>query len=120
MKTDLDQLMAERELDVLVIVKEGQDDVMPMRYMTGGVRLGGALLIKRRDHAPALVCGPMERDEAAKSGLELHTFDEFDSMKIFKESKGDRVQGRAKLWDRIFVYVFGFSHLMNLHKETTL
>ena len=48
MRNDLDRLMSERDLDGLVIVKEGLEESVLMNYMTGGAKLGAALLIKRR------------------------------------------------------------------------
>jgi Xaa-Pro aminopeptidase len=101
MKNDLDRLMSERQLDALVIVKEGHEDSVPMNYMTGGAKLGTALLIKRRDQEPTLICGAFEREEAAKSGLDTRTFDDFQHTKIVKESEGDFVKARVTLWSRL-------------------
>lgn len=102
MKRDLDQLMAERELDALVIVKEGHDPNMPIDYLTGGVSLGNALLLKRRDHAPVLICGAFERDEAARSGFDVRIFSDYDTEELRKPADGDRVKERVLLWNRLF------------------
>jgi Xaa-Pro aminopeptidase len=41
----------------------------PMRYLTGGVRVSNAVLVKKVGAEPVMYCNAMERDEAAKSGL---------------------------------------------------
>ncbi len=101
MKEDIDRLMQERELDALVIIKDGHTDVTAMKYMTSGAHLGAATLIKRQNAAPLLVCGAFEREEAAKSGLEVRTYDDFEYLKLLRKMRDDPIGARVTLWGRM-------------------
>jgi Xaa-Pro aminopeptidase len=68
MKNDLDALMQTRQLDALLVVGAGSHNP-PMTYLTNGADLTQAILVKKRGEQPTLFHWPMERDEAAKSGL---------------------------------------------------
>ena len=70
MKSDLDRLMAERNLDGLLVLGDAQGNTV-MNYLTNGVHLERALVLKRRDGPMTLVHGGMERDNAATTGLVL-------------------------------------------------
>jgi len=70
MKSDLDRLMAERNLDGLLVLGDS-DGNTDMHYLTGGGHFEGALVFKRRDGPLTLVHGSMERDTAAETGLQL-------------------------------------------------
>jgi hypothetical protein len=65
MKTDIDALMQTRNLDALVVW--GLDHNPAMVYLTGG-RTDGCVFNQKRG-APVLFHYPMERDEAARTGL---------------------------------------------------
>lgn len=69
MKKDLDALMKERGLDALLVLGNAENNP-PMHYMTGGGHVRDAVLIKKLGEQPTLYCNSMEREEAAKSGLE--------------------------------------------------
>ena len=69
MKNDLDTLMAAQNLDAILVTGPAQHNPA-MVYMTGGGHLTGADLIKKRGEEPILFCNPMERDEAAHTGLQ--------------------------------------------------
>ncbi|MGB7873566.1 MAG: Xaa-Pro peptidase family protein [Anaerolineales bacterium] len=68
MKSDLDALMGERNLDAIIVLGNAQYNP-PMYYLTGGGHVNSAILIKKRNEEPILFCNMMERDEAKKSGL---------------------------------------------------
>lgn len=76
MKSELDGLMQERNFDALLVFGAAENNP-PMTYLTGGGHVGGATLVKLRGGRTVLVCNPMERDEAARSGLEVHLYDEY-------------------------------------------
>ena len=101
MKADLDRLMAERALDVLIIIKRGSTEVMSMKYVTGGVSLGEAFYIKKRNAAPLLISSEFEREEAAKSGIEVKILADFGYKQLLAEHK-NVIAAQAALWDRIF------------------
>lgn len=70
MKSDLDHLMAERNLDALLVL--GNSGGNPaMQYLIGGAHMERALVIKRRGGRLKLIHGSMERDTAAATGLHL-------------------------------------------------
>jgi Xaa-Pro aminopeptidase len=100
MKSDLDRLMHENDIDGLLITGPGQHNPA-MVYMTGGAHLTGADLIKPRDRDPILFYSPMERDEAARSGLETRNVMEYPHKKFLEESGGDRIKATAMRYDRM-------------------
>ena len=84
MKSDLDKLMQERGFDAIVIMGHAEGN-HTLKYMTNGVKVTEAIVLKKRDQQPVLICGPMERDEAAKSGLTIATYADFDLYKLSQE-----------------------------------
>ena len=85
MKADLDRLMTERALDALLIFPGENED--PYRtYLSNSVQHSG-LVIKRRGDAPVIIVNGMERDEAARSGLPVHTYDDFGYSELRRAYK---------------------------------
>src|SRR5512142_867087 len=70
MKSDLDALMKAAKLDAIVVLGNAQNNP-PMYYFTGGGHISHAALFKKQGQPPVLYCNAMEREEAAKSGLEV-------------------------------------------------
>jgi Xaa-Pro aminopeptidase len=86
MKADLDRLMEERGFDAFTVSgtpKMSRD----LFYLTGPVAISRSRLLKKRGAQPVLVVSGMERDEAAKSGLEIKTYGDLDITRIFREAK---------------------------------
>ena len=69
MKSDLDALMQARNFDTLVVLGNAEHNP-PMYYFVGGGHVSDALLVRKRGKPPVLFYNDMERDEAARSGLE--------------------------------------------------
>ncbi|MBA4420201.1 MAG: hypothetical protein C0391_03550 [Anaerolinea sp.] len=67
MKKHLDELMAKRGLDAIIITGTG-DHNPAMVYMTGGGHFK-ASVVKKAGLLPVIYCNPMEREEAARTGL---------------------------------------------------
>jgi Xaa-Pro aminopeptidase len=67
-----------------------------MVYMTGGGHLTNADLIKKRGQAPVLFYYPMERDEAAKSGLKTINLSEYNFTELLNQSGGDYLNATVK------------------------
>ena len=88
MKSDIDALMQSRNMDALVIIGPAFHNPA-MVYLTGGAHVTNGILIKKRGEAGVLFCGPMEREEAAKSGLEVRLFDIFPFDELLKQAGGD-------------------------------
>jgi Xaa-Pro aminopeptidase len=70
MKTDLDDLIRNAGLDAIMVLGDASHNP-PMYYLTGGGHISNAVLVKRRGRDAVLYCNAMERDEAAKSGLQV-------------------------------------------------
>ena len=86
MLSDIDSLMQSRAIDALVISgtpKECKD----LCYFTGPVAVSGAMVLKKRGASPVLLCSPLERDEAAKSGLDIFTYSQLGYGEVLKEAK---------------------------------
>jgi Xaa-Pro aminopeptidase len=88
MKTDLDRFMQEKEFDAILVTGPGQHNP-PMVYMTGGCHLTNADLIKRRGEQAVLFHYPMERDEAARSGLKTKNLADYDFNALLNQTNGD-------------------------------
>jgi Xaa-Pro aminopeptidase len=100
-KSDLDALMKERNLDAILVLGNAENNP-PMYYLTGGGHVNDAALLKRQGEPAVIFCNAMEREEAEKSGLKviplrLGMVDEFFEKAdvIFKEQ--GLVSGRVAL-----------------------
>jgi hypothetical protein len=79
MKKDIDRLMRENDLAALLVV--GPADHNPfMYYFTGGHHISGADLIKQTGRKAILYHSPMEREEAAASGLKTISYSQYKFM----------------------------------------
>jgi Xaa-Pro aminopeptidase len=101
MKTDLDNLMAAQNLDAILITGPAQHNPA-MVYMTGGAHLTGADLIKKRGEEPMLFCYPMERDEAARTGLITRNLADYKINDLLKEAGGDLIKATAARYQMMF------------------
>lgn len=88
MKNELDALMQARGLDALLITGPGQHNPA-MVYLTGGGHLTNADLIKKRGETAVLFHGPMERDEAARSGLVTRSYSTYPYQELLKAAYGN-------------------------------
>lgn len=100
MKDDLDRFMEKRDLDAFVVGGPGRDNPA-MIYMTNGAHITHGYVIQKRGKEPVLLCSPMERDEAAASGLSIQTLNKYDFTGILRE-KGDRLAATVELYRLIF------------------
>ncbi len=97
MKSDLDRLMTERNLDALLVTGASHANP-PMYYLVNGAHVGEVTTaIKKRGEAPVIFANSMERDEAAQSGLRVIDRAQFDPVKILNEEKGNTLRARARL-----------------------
>lgn len=101
MRTDMDTLMGKRDLQA-IIVTGGEYANTPRRYLSNNVDVHGGITIKKRGEAPVLIVSAMEKEEAAKSGLQVMTMTDLQWLEIYKEAQGDVKQALPKLWQRIF------------------
>jgi Xaa-Pro aminopeptidase len=101
MKTDLDSLMHSNDLDAIMISGAAQHNPA-MVYLTSGGHFSGDL-IKKRDTPPVLFHNIMERDEAAKTGIQLKNYEKYDLKELLKQSGGDYVKAMAERYKRMFI-----------------
>jgi Xaa-Pro aminopeptidase len=95
LKTELDRLMAERDLDAFLVLGDAHANPI-MNYLTGGATLERAIVLKRRSGAMTLVHGGMERDNAAATGLALVDRDAvYDQMEYLRRRDGDRLAAQV-------------------------
>jgi Xaa-Pro aminopeptidase len=95
MRQDLDRLMAERNLDAAMVLGSTLESPT-IYYLTGGVKLEGAVIILRPGQCGVLIHSPMERDGAALTGLECAPASRWDIVGIAKEKNGDMQAARAE------------------------
>jgi len=88
MKSDIDALMQEKNLDAIMVVGNAENNP-PMYYLTGGGHVSSAILIKKRGEEAVLFCNDIERDEAAKTGLKIELFSKYSIKDLLQEASGD-------------------------------
>jgi Xaa-Pro aminopeptidase len=99
MKSDLDRLMEARGMDALMTLPGENED--PYRtYLANGIDFAG-LIVKKRGAPPVVVCNAMERDEAAKSGLTVYTYEDFGLTQLRAEYRGEAGRADAEWYRRI-------------------
>jgi Xaa-Pro aminopeptidase len=101
MRSDLDRLMTERDLQA-IIVAGGEFQNTYRAYLSNGLDIHGGMTIKKRGSAPVLIVSVMEIENAAKSGLEVLTFDDFHWDEIVAKAEGDQNKMQLGLWGNIF------------------
>ncbi len=100
MKTDLHRIMGEKGYAALLITGPAQHNP-PMVYMTGGGHLTNADLILPQGGEATLFHYPMERDEAAASGLKTRNLAEYNWKDLLAEAGDDSIQAAALRYQRM-------------------
>jgi len=85
MLTDLDPLLRERGIDA-VIVPMHEAMHPSFRWLARGAKVTRGYAVKLVDRDPVLVTYPMERDEAAATGLDVRLVHDFDYDRILREA----------------------------------
>src|SRR5258708_6574656 len=107
MLNDLDHLMRERELDALLVPMH--EALHPsFRWITRGAKVTRGYAVKLVGRDPLLISYPMERDEAAATGLATRLIHDFGYDRIFK-SAANAVAGYAEFFDVVLRELGGFS-----------
>lgn len=101
MKSDLDALMQARNLDVILVIGHAEHNP-PMYYFVGGGHVSHATLIKKRGEEAVLFHNDMERDEAAKSGLKLMPYSNYDFEELFKKADRNSLLASAMRMEAMF------------------
>lgn len=101
MRTDLDRLMKEKDIDVLLVSGAAQHNPY-MVFLTGIAHITRADLIKKRGEPAILFHNPMERDEARRSGLNTQSYTKYPWEKILKEAGGDPLVATTLRYQHMF------------------
>ncbi len=100
MKTDLDRLMAERGINALLtLITETPDTYRA--YLSNGAHFTG-MVVKKCGEPPVLIANEMERDEAAKSGLTVYTYNDFGYAELLRQHQSNALAARPAWYRRIF------------------
>jgi Xaa-Pro aminopeptidase len=98
--SDLDVLMRARGIGMVVVpMHEAQH--ASFRWMTGGAKVTRGYAVKRPGHPPLLIAYPMEREEAAATGLAVRSIHDFGHEAIFRSSR-NLADGYARFFGNIF------------------
>lgn len=100
MKTDLDRLMRERGFEALVIMGNAEEN-HALKYLTNHAKVSHAIVVKKQGSEPVIICNGMERDEAAKSGLEVTTMAALNYYQMIAET-GSAFKAQVRLFGAIF------------------
>jgi len=107
MLSDLDRLMRERGLDALLVPMH--EALHPsFRWITRGAKVTRGYAVKLAGRDPILVSYPMERDEAAATGLATRLIHDFGYDRIFK-SAPNPIAGYAEFFDVVLRELGGSS-----------
>ncbi len=96
MKKEIDALMKHDGFDGLLVLGNGFHNP-PMVYLTGGGHFSEAILVKKQGTSPIMCVNPLEREEAAKSGLQIHTISDFNYFNVLEASHGDKHLAEAQM-----------------------
>ena len=101
MKTDIDRLMKEADLDALLVLGPAAHNA-PMTYFTGLAHLSVGFLLKIRNGKAIHFHYPMEREEAAATGLETKDiFTDYDYPALLEQANRDSNQAYALLLEKV-------------------
>jgi Xaa-Pro aminopeptidase len=99
MLTDLDALMRARGIDT-VIVPMHELAHAAFRWISRGAKVTRGFVVKAADRPPLMLAYPMERDEAAATGLKTRLIHEFGYDAIFKAAP-NQVEAYATFFDAV-------------------
>jgi Xaa-Pro aminopeptidase len=97
MKSELNQLMAGRGLEAVVVLAS-HDYSAALDYLVGSVHITGGMAWKKRDDAPILIVNGMEIEEARASGLTCYTYSDFNYYELLAQHNNDFMKASVALW----------------------
>ncbi|NMC78698.1 MAG: aminopeptidase P family protein [Chloroflexi bacterium] len=121
MKENLDALMLDDHIDAILVTGAAQHNPH-LVYLTGTAHLTQCDMIKLRGENGVIFFNPMEREEAAKTGLSPRSYPNY--MELLKLAGGDRLQATALRYQRMFeslglrsgrVAVYGMAEVGRYH-----
>jgi Xaa-Pro aminopeptidase len=99
MLADLNRLMRERAIDA-VIVPMHEAMHPSFRWITRGAKVTRGYAVQLAGGDPLLVAYPMERDEAAATGLRTRSIHDYDHERIFKTAPS-AASAYGEFYDRV-------------------
>ncbi len=121
MKENLDALMLDDHIDAILVTGAAQHNPH-LVYLTGTAHLTQCDVIKLRGENGVIFFNPMEREEAAKTGLSPRSYPNY--MELLKIAGGDWLQATALRYQRMFeslglhsgrVAVYGMAEVGRYH-----
>jgi Xaa-Pro aminopeptidase len=101
MKTDIDRLMKEADLDALLVLGPAAHNA-PMTYFTGLAHLSEGFLLKMSGKKAIHFHYPMEREEATATGLETKDiYTDYDFPALLEQSNKDSNQAQVLLFEKV-------------------
>ena len=100
MKSDIDRLMRDRELNAIIITG-GEEFNSARYYLSNGARITHGSIFKVVDKPALLICNRMELEEAAKSGLEVRTDVELGFYERYREAESDSIRATVLHWSDV-------------------
>ncbi|RME84053.1 MAG: aminopeptidase P family protein, partial [Caldilineae bacterium] len=101
MKADLDRLMAERNIDAAVVMGPLAGNPT-LYYMVNGAKISSGTVVKKRDEPAVLIHSSIERDEAARSGLETIDIRRYNYLELLHKTGGNQLTAMVHLLARVF------------------
>ncbi len=88
MRSDIDRLMKDRNLDVIVVpVHEVYNPMLD--YLVGSIKITHGIAVKIRDAEPMIITNVMELDEAAATGHKVYSTTEIGYYDLLKSVDND-------------------------------
>jgi Xaa-Pro aminopeptidase len=100
-KQDIDKMMAERGINAAIVTGAVKGNAT-MYYMVNGASISHAIVVKKPGEEPVLLCGTMEREEAAASGLTTVDTSKYNYIQMIKDAQGDRLAASVAYYRAIF------------------
>ena len=104
MKTELNGIKEEKGYQALLITGSGQHNPA-MVYVTGGGHMTHADVIKPAGREAVLFHNPMEREEAAATGLKTKSLVDYNWKDLLAEAQDDPILATALRYKKMFTDV---------------
>lgn len=100
MRSDIDSLMASRQLDALLVL--GGEEFSSIRYyLSRGADITQGYILKIKAADPLLIVNSMEIEEAAKSGFPVKTFGDYGLYELQRQYPDDPLAVQIAFFTRI-------------------
>lgn len=100
MKSDLDQLMQQRNLDAFLVASDESYNAV-RDYLSSGARVTGGTIIKKRGEPATMIVNGMEVEEAKASGLRVLVREQLDYIDLVKAHRNDGTALMAAWWHKM-------------------